>query len=131
MFTAIQGLVEAVRQDSLGIGYNNIGYAYDNSTRKQVDGIIIVPIDIDGNGIINATESFYESKSDILKAISLNIYPSPPARGLNLVTKNAFTGATKDFIYWILTDGQKFVEQAGYVPLTQEKLNEQLKKLQG
>jgi len=123
------GLVEAVKSDRLGIGFNNIGYAYDMQTKGQVDGIKVVPIDLNKNGQVDSEENVYERKDQIVTAILQDVYPSPPARNLNLVTKNAFTGATKDFVRWILTDGQQYVEAAGYVSLPQSVLDEQLNKL--
>ena len=58
-------------------------------------------------------------------------YPSPPARDLNLVTKEEFTGLSKEFVRWILTDGQQYVEEVGYIPLPQEKIQYGLGKLGG
>jgi phosphate transport system substrate-binding protein len=123
------GLLEAVRNDRLGIGFNNIGYAYDLQSKTQVDGIIVIPIDINGNGQADPAENFYDAKDKVVTAILQGVYPSPPARNLHLVTKDAFTGITKEFVKWILTDGQQYVEAAGYVPLPQSVLNEQLTKL--
>jgi phosphate transport system substrate-binding protein len=123
------GVVEAVKSDRLGIGYNNIGYAYDMQTKAQVDGIKVVPIDLNGNGQVDSEENVYGTKDQIVTAILQGVYPSPPARNLHLVTKNAFTGATKDFVKWILTDGQQYVDAAGYVRLPQSVLDEQLNKL--
>jgi len=124
------GLLEAVKNDRLGIGFNNIGYAYDTTTKEQVAGIRVVPIDINENGQIDSEENFYSAKSKIVEAIGKVIYPHPPARNLHLVTKDKFTGVTKDFVKWILTDGQKYVEEVGYVPLSNDVINEQLKKLE-
>jgi len=112
------GLAEAVKSDTSGIGYNNVAYAYDANTTKPVDGLAIVPIDINGNGIMDTNESFYATRADIINAISSGAYPSPPARYENLVTKGKFTGVTKDFVKWILTDGQQYCLAAGEVPLT-------------
>lgn len=123
------GVVEAVKSDRLGIGFNNIGYAYDMQTKAQVDGIKVVPIDLNGNGQVDSEENVYGTKDQIVTAILQGVYPSPPARNLHLVTKNAFTGATKDFVKWILTDGQQYVDAAGYVRLPQSVLDEQLNKL--
>ena len=47
------GLAQAVKKDPLGIGYNNIGYAYDASTRQQIKGLKVVPIDLNNNGKID------------------------------------------------------------------------------
>jgi len=124
------GLLEAVKKDHLGIGFNNIGYAYD-ITKRQVEGIVVIPIDINENGRIDPEEDFYSSKDRILEAIGKVLYPHPPARNLHLVTKGKFTGVAKEFVKWILTDGQKYVEEVGYVPLSKDVINEQLKKLEG
>jgi phosphate transport system substrate-binding protein len=123
------GLAEAVKDDTFGIGYNNIAYAYDANTTKPVDGLVIVPIDINGNGIIDANESFYSTRADIVNAISSGAYPSPPTRYENLVTKGNFTGVTKEFVRWILTDGQQYCLAAGEVPLTDADRTEMLNKL--
>jgi len=123
------GLSQAVIQDTLGIGYNNIGYAYDTTTGQQVAGLTVIPIDINENGLIDSNENFYEKKSDIVQAIAEGRYPSPPARDLHLVTKEKFTGITKGFVRWILTDGQKYVDEMGYIKLPEEKIEQQLTKL--
>jgi phosphate transport system substrate-binding protein len=34
-----------------------------------------------------------------------------------------------EFLEWILTDGQKFVSEAGYVKLPDEKIKSELEKL--
>jgi phosphate transport system substrate-binding protein len=126
------GLAQAVKRDPLGIGFNNIGYAYDASTRKQVKGIRVAPIDLNNNGKIDSDENFYDSMNDLISAIASGKYPSPPARELYFVCK----GNPKDkkvvtaFIKWVLTDGQKFVYDAGYISLPREKVQTEIKKLE-
>lgn len=123
------GLADAVRMDRLGIGYNNIGFAYDANTSLPVEGLAIIPLDINGDGRLDADERFYGTKDEILAAINAGRYPSPPARDLNLVTKERFTGATLEFVRWILTDGQEYVPEAGYIALPREKIDQELAKL--
>jgi phosphate transport system substrate-binding protein len=62
-------------------------------------------------------------------AVASGYYPSPPARELNLVTNGEPTGLVKDFLIWILSDGQKFVDDSGYIALPKDKLDEELGKL--
>jgi phosphate transport system substrate-binding protein len=125
-------IAEAVRNDLNGIGYNNVNYAYDGGTRKPLAGLVIVPIDLNGDGSISADEDFYGSRDALQKAIIEGKYPSPPARNLYFVTKgNPQRQAVKDFIKWTLTDGQKYVDEAGYVKLSDETLKEQVNKLEG
>jgi phosphate transport system substrate-binding protein len=125
------GLAQAVKRDPLGIGFNNIGYAYDATTRKLIKGLKVVPIDLNNNGKIDPDENFYDSMNDIMAAIASGKYPSPPARELYFVIKGSpennkvLTG----FIKWVLSDGQKFVDEAGYISLTKEKIEEERMKL--
>lgn len=120
------GLAEAVRQDPLGIGYNNIGFSYDPSTGEPIAGLQIIPLDLNGNGQIDPDEAFYATRDELTAAIASEIYPFPPARVLYLVTKGEPSPAIADFYRWVLTEGQAFVHQAGYVPLTEERIQEAL-----
>lgn len=124
------GLALAVKKDPLGIGYNNIGYAYDSKTKKQLEGIRILPIDINNDGKITSDENFYDSMDDLITAIAEGRYPSPPARELYFVTNGK---PQKEliikFLYWVLTEGQKFVNESGYITLSKEKVEAELKRI--
>jgi len=120
------GLAEAVRQDTLGVGYNNIGFSYDQATGIPLDGLQIIPFDLNGNGQIDPEEDFYGTRDELTAAIAAEIYPYPPARALYLVTKGEPSPAIADFYRWILTEGQAFVADAGYVSLPEARIQEAL-----
>ncbi len=122
------GLAEAVKTDRLGIGYNNLNYAYDASTGLPVAGLKVIPLDVNENGQVDLEEDL-STKSQALEAILSDVYPSPPARDLYLMTKGEFEGLTKEFVRWILTDGQRYVEEAGYIRLTDAQIQGSLEKL--
>ncbi len=122
------GLAEAVRKDPLGIGYNNLNYAYDYKTGLPIQGIRIISIDLNENGKMDMQKDL-KDKSTALKAVSSGVYPSPPARELFLVVRVAFKGLSRDFMQWILTDGQRFVEENGYVRLPRKRVEETLRKV--
>ncbi len=123
------GVAEAVKRDKSGIGYNNAAYAYDPKTGRPVRGLMVIPLDVNGNGKIDKNESFYGTRATLAKAIADGRFPSPPARELNLLTKGKPKGATAAFLRWILVEGQKFVEGEGFIRLPAAKLNAGLKKL--
>ncbi|MDO8688507.1 MAG: PstS family phosphate ABC transporter substrate-binding protein [Dehalococcoidia bacterium] len=123
------GLAEAVRKDPLGIGFNNIGYAYSAKTKQQVEGLLVIPIDLNENGKIDPEESVYGSLDDITTAITKGVYPSPPARELNLLTLREFKGATREFVKWVLTEGQQYAPEAGYIPLPKDRVQQELDKI--
>ena len=121
-------LVDTVVKDALGIGYSNLNSVFDVTTGKLVEGAVVPPIDINDNGKADTNE-YYQTKDEAVKVIADGIYPSPPARFENLATKGKPTGLTLAFIQWIVTDGQKLLGQAGYVPLTTQQQADALAKL--
>lgn len=123
------GIADAVKNDKFGIGFNNVIYAYDIQSRKKYNGMEIIPIDLNGNRVIDPEENFYGSLDTIMNAIQTGLYPSPPARDLYLVSKGKPTSpVVLAFLNWILSDGQKYVHEGGYVQLSGDKLiNEKLK----
>lgn len=123
------GLAEAIRQDERGIGYNNIAFAYDLATGQPVLGIRVVPLDLNGDGQITADEDFYGSKQELVQAIAARTFPYPPARQLYLVTRGEPSPAISAFYRWVLTDGQAFVDEAGYVGLNPQTIEEALARL--
>ena len=125
------GMADALKNDKLGIGFNNVNYAYDSRTKKKYPGVEVVPIDINENGIIDPEENFYNTIDLLTKAIADGKYPSPPARDLYFVAKGSpDSKIVKEFLKWILTDGQKFVSESGYVKLTDGKIKSELEKLE-
>jgi phosphate transport system substrate-binding protein len=122
------GIMDAVVKDPLGLGYNNLGYAYDPTTGQQIAGSVVLPIDVNKNGKADAEET-YDTKAKAVQGVATGKYPSPPARALNVVTKNKPSGLVQDFILWTLSDGQQFVDSAGYVALPQATLDESLAKI--
>ena len=124
------GVAEAVKKDPLGIGYNNVIYVYDIQTRKFYPGISVIPIDVNGNGKIDKEEDFYGTLDVLMAAIRDGRYPSPPARDLYFVSKGKPTDPVINaFLKWILTDGQKFVNESGYVQLPDDKIKIELEKI--
>ncbi len=123
------GIAETVSRDSLAIGYDNIGYAYDIKSRNQLEGLLVVPIDVNENGKVDPEENFYGTLDEINQAIATGIYPSPPARELNLLTVGEFKGVTKEFVRWILTKGQQYAPESGYIPLSKTRVQQELEKI--
>ena len=123
------GLAEAVRKDLFGTGYNNLNYAYDTKTGLPLPGLQIIPIDVNENGKVDPEEEL-KTKNQAIQAVMSGRYPAPPARDLYLMTKERFKGPAREFIRWILTDGQKYVDEAGYIKLKEMQIAEALKKIE-
>ena len=122
------GVLDAVIKDDLGIGYNNLNYAFDFDSGKPVEGVVVAPNDVDVNGTASTEETF-DTKDQAVGAVAQGHYPSPPARDLNLVSQGKPSGLVQAFITWILGEGQQYVSEVGYIPLSQEKLAIELEKI--
>ncbi|MCR4395170.1 MAG: extracellular solute-binding protein [Candidatus Saccharicenans sp.] len=127
------GLAEAVRRDPYGLGFNNLNFAYSPDTLKPHQGLAIVPLDLNQDGQISPEESFYQDRDRLTAGISAGLYPSPPARDLYLVIKKTMRSRTTlAFLDWVLVEGQRLVEAAGYLRLdasTVERERQKLKEL--
>lgn len=124
------GVTSVVQRDKIGIGFNNIAYAYDINSKKPYRHIAVFPLDLNGNGRIDPEEDFYSTSTELNAAIAEGKYPSPPARNLFLVSKNVPTKPeVLAFLEFILTDGQEYAPEVGYIGLSPELLEEELSKL--
>lgn len=124
------GQAQAIKKDPAAIGFSNIVYVYDLKTKEQTNGLIVLPIDLNNNGRIDTHENFYRRMDDLIAAIAAGKYPSPPARDLFFVTKGKPTDRVViEFIKYVLTEGQQYVHESGYISLTNEKLKEELAKI--
>lgn len=124
------GLATVIKADKLGIGFNNIDYAYDEKSHKPCHGLLICPIDINSDGTIDADEYFYDTKYDFITAVADNKYPSPPARDLYLVSHGVPTNpVVVEFLEFVLTEGQQYNWPEGYISLSEDKLQKGLEQL--
>jgi phosphate transport system substrate-binding protein len=124
------GVADAVKSDIYALGFNNVNYVYDITSRNKFGKMEVLPVDFNNNGTIDKSENNYQTLDQINEAIVKGDYPSPPARDLYFVSKGKpEKKEVTAFIEWILTKGQKLVPQAGYVPLSEEKIKAELAKI--
>lgn len=124
------GVADAVKNDIYGLGFNNVNYVYDITTRNKYGKMEVLSVDFNSNGILDSSENVYQTLDQINGAIIKGDYPSPPARNLYFVSMGKpEKKEVVAFIQWILTKGQQFVSQAGYVPLSDDKIKTELAKI--
>jgi phosphate transport system substrate-binding protein len=120
------GLLQAVQRDTLGIGFNNLGFAFSGD--KVARGVVLVPIDANDNGRADADERI-ENRSTAYKEIASGRYPG--SRKEYFVTKGKPGSLARAFIQFALSDaGTRVLDKVGgYVPLSSSERNAQLKNL--
>jgi phosphate transport system substrate-binding protein len=124
------GLADAVKKDAEGIGYNNVIYVYDLTSKTKYPGMDVVPIDVNGDDQLSPNEMFYDNLDTLISAIDDGRYPSPPARELYFVSKGKpESEIVKEFLRWVLKDGQQYAGETGYIRLSGGKVDGELKKI--
>ena len=124
-----QPMANSVQGDPNAIGFSNMNYVYNTETGGSIETIRPVPIDLNDNDILDDDERFYDDRSVFLKNVSEGKYPSPPTREEYLVGNGPFEGYVKEFVKWILEDGQGFLEPNGYVGLVENEREKELEYL--
>ena len=119
------GVLDAVRRDPLGLGYNNLGFVF--TEEKVAEGVVIVPIDANENGKADPDEQIV-TREKAYKVVANGQYPG--ARRGYFVTKGQPTGLAKAFIAFALSaEGTKVLnDTGGYVSLSAIEQAEELKR---
>jgi phosphate transport system substrate-binding protein len=119
--TGIMGepsLIEKVKNDPLALSYCNFIYAIDSVSKQYSNDVRVLPIDFNQNGVIDWKEKIFESAPQLQRAMWLGKFPCSLIRNLYLVTKGKpKTREVAEFLYWIISDGQNFVADNGYIEL--------------
>lgn len=125
------GVSGAIQKDKVGIGYNNIAYAYDQTDKVPYESIAVIPIDFNDNGRIDPEEDFYQHTDSLIKAIKEGRYQPPLARDLYLVSKGKPTKPVViAFLQYALSEGQQYAEDTGFIGLTEDLLESGLKNIE-
>ncbi len=94
-----EGISVEVRQNPNALGYDGLGYVTDDQK------VLAVARDASGPYVLPSVDT-----------VNDNSYPI--ARALYIYTPNEPTGQIKEYIDWILSDGQDLISKLGFVPLT-------------
>ena len=112
----------AVAKEPAAIGFNNIGFAYDSRSHKPVEGLRVLPVDVNDNGRIDPEEDFYATSDDLANAIAQGLYPTPPARNLYLVSRGVPTDpVVRAFLDYVTSAGQARNAEAGYTAISAQQ----------
>ena len=128
-FSGDQSVAQSLGENANAISLNNINYVYGLESGELDGDIRPVPLDRDGDGL-SQEEQFYRTREEFLAAVERGDYPAPPAREMWLAANGGFGSDAAAFVEWVLTDGQQYVSENGYVPLEQSRLEDGLQTLE-
>jgi phosphate transport system substrate-binding protein len=126
-------LLKAFLRDSTGITYLPLPLIYDQQTKKAIEGLTVLPVDLNGNGKITSDEKFYGDLNTVIQKLeseeSKNIR-NVPIEYLHLsVDKQNASPEAVDFLKWVNENGQADLHAFGYLApeaqrFEKEKFNE-------
>jgi ABC-type phosphate transport system substrate-binding protein len=116
---ADEHLVKALLRDPNGVTYLPLTLIYDQQTRKPIDKLTVLPVDLNGNGKINSEEKIYgdlDKAIEQLEARSQDDIKNVPIEYLHLsVDKKTATPEAIDFLKWVNENGQRYLHKFGYL----------------
>ncbi|HEY5745062.1 MAG TPA: hypothetical protein VIU12_03205 [Chryseolinea sp.] len=121
-----QDLAKAVKADVNGISFNNLGFIYDVNTRKVVEGLAVIPLDLNENGKVDKEEQLYGSLDDVITYVEKSNNNKFVTENVNfLFNKNSSNVAAGIFLHWALTQGQQFSHGLGFLSFDEPTLQAQ------
>jgi len=115
-------LLSAIRKDTIGITFNNLGYLFDISSRNLKDGIALLPLDLK-----KETKTITAGNLDeVISVLEKNRIETIPVEKIGILySRQNVRKEVSDFLKWVLSDGQKFNHEEGFLNLDKPELAEQ------
>jgi len=119
-------LLSAIKKDSIGLAYNNLGYLYDINSRNLKEGIALLPLDLkkDAKSIQSG------NLDDVLNVLEATKVETVPVERIGFVySQQNARKEVAEFLKWVLSDGQKFNHDKGFLNLDKQAVAEQANRL--
>ncbi len=134
---ADEHLLKAVLRDSTGVSFAPLNLIYDLKTGKPIEGLTILPVDLNGNGKVSADEKFYSDLESVVQQFegkTQKELANVPTEYLNFsIDKRSDNPEATAFLQWIIQHGQEDINAFGFLKPEQkrsekEKQNELVSK---
>jgi len=114
----IDELLNEIQNDKNAIGFCRLVDILDDNSQEIVQGISLIPIDMNGNQKVDFFEDIYHNSTDLARGIWIGKYPKALFHSIYSVAGTQPTGSNElAFLNWILTDGQQYLYTNGYSEL--------------
>ena len=112
-------LIKALLRDSTGVTYLPVPLIYDSETRNPIQGLSVLPVDMNGNKKVSDDEKFYDDLDTVinsLEAIDARDLRNIPVEYLHLsIDKNSASVEAIDFLKWVNENGSRQLHEFGYL----------------
>jgi phosphate transport system substrate-binding protein len=128
---ADEHLIKALLKDDTGITYTTPGLAYDLQTRKPVEGLTIIPVDLDGNGRVSKEEKALDNLDNVIASLETEKIKNVPVEYLHFsIDKHNSNPEAKKFLLWVAANAEKDLHQYGYLKPDGKRVQNEKEKLE-
>lgn len=121
-------LLRTLLRDSTAVSYLPSPLIYDEQTGKPIDGLVVLPPDLDGNKKVTDDEKFYDNASVVaarLEKLKPNERKNVPLEYLHLsVDKQTASEEAIKFLKWVRENGLDDLHRFGYLLPEKDQLED-------
>lgn len=111
-------LISSIQKDPYALGFCKMINIVDFSNKSTVEHIKLLPIDRNKNGTIDYKESIYGDLNSLARGVWIGKYPPALFNNIYAISSVKPTNESElEFLKWVLTDGQQFLNSNGYSDL--------------
>lgn len=118
-------LLNAIQKDKQSVTFNNLAYLFDLNSRQLKHDIAVLPLNVK-----KEFEAILQSGNldDTIKLLENEAISTIPVENVAFQLNN-FNSDVDDFLSWVVTDGQQYNNQAGFLRLSNHDAKQQLQLL--
>jgi ABC-type phosphate transport system substrate-binding protein len=110
-------LLQAISKDPTGITFNNLSYIYDLTDRQLKDNIALFPLDVKKDQLEVIKSENLDETISLLENEKVELVPV-----LNIGFVYDEHADTQQFLKWVITEGQKFNHEYGFLQVDKKTL---------
>lgn len=117
-------LINAIKKEEIGITYNPLNYLFDINSKSLKEGLSLIPLDLKRE----QREALSGNLSQIVSVLENEEVSLIPVSSFGFVSESVSLEAQR-FISWVLTEGQTFNNDFGFLKVDSKVLTAQIEEL--
>ncbi|MDR1864590.1 MAG: hypothetical protein LBR08_03365 [Bacteroidales bacterium] len=119
-------ILNAIKKDSIGFAYTSLPCLYDLQTRELNPDLSLVPLNVKSKH----REKLYSSNIDhVITLLETEEIELVPVEFFGFLLQETVDGETIAFVRWILSKGQQYNHELGFLKLDEQSLADQTGQL--
>jgi phosphate transport system substrate-binding protein len=124
-------MINSIKANRFAIGFCNFSFAFEEKTGERIEGIQVIPIDLDFDRKIDKKEIPFININRVHRGIWLGYYPKNLSRELTFGTiGKPEDPAVVEFLRYVLSEGQTTVRNSNFCELNNVYLRSARERLQ-